>query len=473
MKPYRVFAIVVFVIFTLAFATNVITHSEPTLADNAIHNELKRIVPKAKTFRLSETTQSVYEALDSNENIIGYAFYTKDLVRGINGYGGHPIEMAVSLDLNGDISGVQVLKHQETPGFSESIDTFFNQFTNRNIRTPFELGNNIDGITGATITSSAIVQTINASAQRILPELNLEGAQTVSLDQHQRKAYPTLAVMLCLFALAGFACVTRKKLIRWMALTSGFIFLGLLFTQMLSTSHFAGIALFQNPSWAQSPLLHFLLLGALTGSIVMGRLYCSGVCPFAFVEEVLHGINKRFVKLTLSPNAKTDYVCRWIKYILLTIILVGCLLLKNSGVGAVEVYLALFFGTESVTACLLLLIVLVASFFFLRFWCRYLCPCGAFLALLSQLKLYKSPQRAPSGNCKMCGDSAECFYCDQCTRAGFSKSTPQQNACFIVLITIALVTLAFSLSQTIRSVEKTPLQIEKPMAPSITQAYQQ
>ena len=82
------------------------------------------------------------------------------------GYGG-PIDLMVGLNPEGTITGVQVLRHTETPGLGAKIteEKFLKQFASRNIQdTNWALkkeGGDIDQISGATISPQAVVKALN------------------------------------------------------------------------------------------------------------------------------------------------------------------------------------------------------------------------------------------------------------------------------------------------------------------------
>ena len=82
------------------------------------------------------------------------------------GYGGL-IDLMVGVNPEGTITGVQVLRHTETPGLGAKIteDTFIQQFPERNLQnTTWSLkkeGGDIDQISGATISPQAVVKALN------------------------------------------------------------------------------------------------------------------------------------------------------------------------------------------------------------------------------------------------------------------------------------------------------------------------
>ena len=86
------------------------------------------------------------------------------------GYGGS-IELLVGILPDGQVAGIQVLSHQETPGLGANADQedFKKQFVGKN--TPLSVNKNtpkddeIMAITGATITSKGIVEGVNEAAE--------------------------------------------------------------------------------------------------------------------------------------------------------------------------------------------------------------------------------------------------------------------------------------------------------------------
>ena len=82
----------------------------------------------------------------------------------VTGFGG-PIEIYVGMDLEQTITGVSVggSKFAETPGLGAKAQEpeFTDQFAGLTI--PTQLGNGLDAITGATVTSKAIARSVNSA----------------------------------------------------------------------------------------------------------------------------------------------------------------------------------------------------------------------------------------------------------------------------------------------------------------------
>ena len=75
------------------------------------------------------------------------------------GYGGG-FQLAVALNLDSSIKGVRVLKHTETPGFGDILNTpsaWLDSFTTGDIHA----------VTGATITSEAVMAAVEQAVQQV------------------------------------------------------------------------------------------------------------------------------------------------------------------------------------------------------------------------------------------------------------------------------------------------------------------
>lgn len=107
---------------------------------------------------------SIYRNGDDVNALSAVRFIAND------GYNGD-IELALGVEAGGKIIGIAVLRHTETPGFgaiiSEPANPWMNTFVGRSLNAPARLnwrlsasGGAIDGISGATITSNAIIDGI-------------------------------------------------------------------------------------------------------------------------------------------------------------------------------------------------------------------------------------------------------------------------------------------------------------------------
>lgn len=111
--------------------------------------------------------REAYAAYDG-EKLVGYVFgaYPK-------GYGGE-IKVTVGVDSDRRISGVVIGDHNETPGLGAktSDEKFTGQYADKEIqqvfkvvKVPPEADNDIQAVSGATVSSKAVTSAVQASAE--------------------------------------------------------------------------------------------------------------------------------------------------------------------------------------------------------------------------------------------------------------------------------------------------------------------
>lgn len=99
----------------------------------------------------------------AGDDLVGYAIKTAT-----PGYGAN-VEVITGISLDGKITGIQVVKHQETPGLGANItrEGFQNQYTGKSAETGISVvkvppkGNEIQALSGATISSDAVTDGVN------------------------------------------------------------------------------------------------------------------------------------------------------------------------------------------------------------------------------------------------------------------------------------------------------------------------
>lgn len=164
-----------------------------------------------------------------------------------------------------------------------------------------------------------------------------------------------------------------------------------------------------------------LLFAALASTLLLKRAACSFACPLFALGELLWRSGARRLGRNVTPPFWFDLPLRTAKYLLLGWMLAA--LLRGEPAAA--------FPSVSgavIISCAAALLIL--SLFLQMPWCRYLCPCGALLGLVSVaslLKIRRTPRhcvrchrcdsRCPANLPVMFGTSvhsAECFACSRC-----------------------------------------------------------
>lgn len=114
-------------------------------------------------------------ALDQDGNLLGYVLS----INTAEGYGGD-ISFTMGICLDGTLNGISILSISETPGLGMRAEEILKpQFANKNVekfeytRSGATGSNQIDAISGATVTTNAITNGVNAGLDlfyRVLKE---------------------------------------------------------------------------------------------------------------------------------------------------------------------------------------------------------------------------------------------------------------------------------------------------------------
>jgi len=142
--------------------------------DDAMMNQLKRVFDGADSFErftgvLPESNdgiviQEIYQAfIQGKEN--GYIFKILS-----PGYRGDIVVLVAFSSLTNQIVGIQILEQNETPSLGDLITqpNFLIQFLKKSIDDKFELGEDIEALSGATVSSSAVAKACQKAARFLL-----------------------------------------------------------------------------------------------------------------------------------------------------------------------------------------------------------------------------------------------------------------------------------------------------------------
>lgn len=128
---------------------------------------LKEVMPLADHFDPVKSGEKIlfYRALDANNNLVGYTFF-----RDQSG-SQSVITLAGGIDTDYKVTGVKIMSHAETPGMGAKIveSAFIDQFKGvaQSDLMLSKKGGAIDAITGATVSSQAVIDGIQAKIDEI------------------------------------------------------------------------------------------------------------------------------------------------------------------------------------------------------------------------------------------------------------------------------------------------------------------
>ena len=211
----------------------------------------------------------------------------------------------------------------------------------------------------------------------------------------------------------------------------------------------------------------------MTG-VFLKRSFCSWICPIGLVNELLTRVHFKAFKKGVRIPKWVDLALRSIKYFILAFFLWTIVFKMNVFVLKRFIYspfniladlkMLKFFTEISPTALAVFSAVALLSILIRNFWCRYLCPYGALLGVLSFASPFKI--RRTKNHCTSCGKcdracpsdikvsiresilSDECTACFRCTdvcpeQGALSFSMPGRKTAIKPLVMALLLLLLF------------------------------
>jgi Na+-translocating ferredoxin:NAD+ oxidoreductase RnfG subunit/NAD-dependent dihydropyrimidine dehydrogenase PreA subunit len=366
--------------------------------------KLKQVLPEADFFIYKVKPFQYYEGYKGRQKekseLVGFAFSTYQLLPEEKGYNG-PIDILVGMDLSGKLIGMKILKHRETPSYTAKIYSkkFQNQFMGKSVYKPMQIGVDIDAITRATITSEAIARTIRKSMRQVAGEIlkfkNLP-KEPVIFDEFKR--IQIYLIILFLISAVGVFFSKRESL-RWVILAVSFVYLGFIKGNFVSIVNFINLANLRLPSPVGSLYWYIFLIFVLIITLLWGRVYCGYICPFGIICAMLKRLPTQRLGISFALNRMSSYL----KLLILAVLLLIYLLTKNDGLFNYEIFVTLFTLHRSYMAWLLLAISILAMLSVIPyFWCRFLCPAGGMLGIISKISLFKQRLKCPNPKCREC-----------------------------------------------------------------------
>jgi polyferredoxin len=186
-----------------------------------------------------------------------------------------------------------------------------------------------------------------------------------------------------------------------------------------------------------------MLLASTTATVLAGALFCGWLCPLGSVQDWMGRLGRRLFgrRYNTFVPPHLDRALGFLRYAVLGLIVLATTRAISLVFAAYDPYFALlrlWTGDALPTAIAVLALVLAASLFVERPWCRYLCPLGAATGLLGALSpVYLKRESEACKACAICTKacpmglpvhtattikSPDCIGClecvDECPREG-------------------------------------------------------
>jgi polyferredoxin len=153
----------------------------------------------------------------------------------------------------------------------------------------------------------------------------------------------------------------------------------------------------------------------LLSSLLIKKSFCSWLCPVGTVSEYFWKLGRKLFRRSLTVPRWIDLPLRSLKYLLLAFFLyiiltmsaheLGDFLVSPFGIVA-DVKMLNFFRYLGTVGIIVIASFIVLSVVIQNFWCRFLCPYGALMGIVSVLSPVKIRR-----------DAQACIDCGKCNKA--------------------------------------------------------
>jgi len=364
-----------------------------------------------------------FKVYDANDKLAGHIFSSEDLAPEVRGFGGK-MNLGIYVDSTGRLTNLHIIRSNETPAYLDLLsqrDTndlaWYDHLKGRKLfqLQPFA---DVHTVTGATVSSEAILSTLEVSGQRFASQVLGQSLEPKSkaISRFANLTDTNGIYLIGAFALALIVTYRGGFWSRLAVLCLNLAAGGIILNAQYSSEQMASILSLQTPALGLSGAF-LLAVGIPLLVIFFGNIYCGYICPFGAVQELLgYIVPKRFQQ---PMSVETMQKARFVKYGILLVIIIVFFFSRNRTTLAADPLISIFnFRFWQLSILLIVATALIGSVFYTRFWCRYLCPVGAFLSLFNKAVILKRyVPRKRFGSCEFglsSKDQMDCIYCDRC-----------------------------------------------------------
>jgi polyferredoxin len=236
-----------------------------------------------------------------------------------------------------------------------------------------------------------------------------------------------LALLGAFLAFAMFSFFRKSVRLKYVAFVAAVGYMGFAKSRLVSVVDMFAVADLSLPIFKYSLPTYILWAFVIGSTILWGRVYCGRICAFGALTQLMDPIVPR--KMRFEIPVRIEKHANWIKYAVLAGVLAYFLATRDVSIYRYVEPFWMFglFGTTGMWVGLGVL--LVATVFVRNLYCRFLCPVGAMLGIISNLTVFRIKRWSECNSCKICEKTcewgairgpkivaSECVRCDDCER---------------------------------------------------------
>ena len=220
----------------------------------------------------------------------------------------------------------------------------------------------------------------------------------------------------------------RKSVpLKYVTLAAAVAYMGFTKSQLISVVNVYGLVTGNMPVFRYSLAWYLFAVFTVVTTVLWGRLYCGRVCAFGALTQLMDRVVPARLRVEVPPWLEQR--AAWMKYGLLVAVLLY--FLATADIPAYRWVEPFWMFTRRGTTAMwiALAVLLVATVFVRNLYCRFLCPVGAFLGVLSKATVFRIKRWKECDTCKICEKACEwgairgpeivmteCVRCDDCER---------------------------------------------------------
>jgi polyferredoxin len=230
------------------------------------------------------------------------------------------------------------------------------------------------------------------------------------------------------FAALALTSFFRKSVaLRYVTIAASVAYLGVYKSQLLSIVNVFGVLRGNLPIFKYNLGWYFFASFAVVSTLLWGRLYCGRICAYGALTQLLDPIVPARFRFEVPPRIERQ--ASKIKFFLLGAVVLYFLVTSDMSIYRYVEPFWMFTGQASTGLWVALGVLLVATVFVRNLYCRFLCPLGAALGVLSKLTIFGIKRWSECNSCKLCEKTCqwgaiqgpkiimtECVRCDDCER---------------------------------------------------------
>jgi polyferredoxin len=237
-----------------------------------------------------------------------------------------------------------------------------------------------------------------------------------------------LVLLVAFLALALVSFFRKSIPLKYVTFVAAVGYMGFTKSSLVSVSDVFRLTDLSVPEFKFSLPWYVFMLFVVGSTVLWGRVYCGRICAFGALTQLLDPIVPR--KMRVEIPVRIEKHANLIKYGVLAAVL-GYYLWTKDVAGPIRYaepfWMFSLFGTTPMWIGLAVL--LVATVFVRNLYCRFLCPVGAALGIISNLTVFRIKRWSECKTCKICEKTcewgairgpkivaSECVRCDDCER---------------------------------------------------------